>query len=110
MSLFSKLLAIACIGLFSFCHKDSDFQSEGKILGIDGRKCACFGEKCGCCGAWLISIDEKSYLFTELPSKPKLTLDGNTPFPIQIRLDWKFEKDSCAKAWNYIQIERFELD
>ncbi|MEP7266313.1 MAG: hypothetical protein ABI844_01710 [Saprospiraceae bacterium] len=93
------------------CSKDhSSFKSSGEIIGLDYRKCACWGDKCGCCGNWVIKIEESSYLFKNLPISPKLDLsDPLQKFPIPIFLDWKKDPDSCAANWGYIIIDRFAL-
>lgn len=94
---------------WAFCSKEAAFQSKGIITGPDYRKCACFGEKCGCCGNYVIEINQKGHLFVDLPKEPGLDLK-TAKFPINISLDWRVDPDSCAQAWGYILIDRYRID
>ncbi|MEP7323862.1 MAG: hypothetical protein ABI761_18185 [Saprospiraceae bacterium] len=94
----------------SFCSKEDDtFQSKGIITGEDQRKCACWGIKCGCCGNYVIQINNSGYIFVDLPKEPKLDLT-TAKFPINVSLDWHKDPDSCSLSWGYIIVDRFRLN
>ena len=96
--------------LLNGCSSSDEYQTKGIILGVDARKCACFdNQKCGCCGFWVLQIDDKSFIFKSLPRSPKLDL-ATAKFPISISLDFHPDPDSCAQSWGYIIIDRFRID
>lgn len=104
-----SILCIVVLGT-SNCSKSDQFQTKGIILGVDARKCACFdNQNCGCCGFWVLQIEDKSYIFKKLPDSPKLDLNS-AKFPINVSLDFHPDPDSCAQAWGYIIIDRFRID
>ena len=103
-------LFILSMMFWAFCSKEnSTFQSKGIITGPDYRKCACFGEKCGCCGHYVIEIDKMGHIFAELLKGPGFDLK-TAKFPVNISLDWRIDPDSCAQAWGYILIDRYRVD
>ena len=93
----------------SLCTKESEFLSRGTIIGPDLRRCACWGNKCGCCGNWVIQINDTGYLFVDLPKSPAFDLN-QAKFTLNISLDWHKDPDSCALRWGYIIIDRFKID
>ncbi len=110
-----KFLIFFPIMLFiALCSKeDTTFKSNGTITGRDYRKCACRGERCGCCGDWVIQIDSTAYIFKTLPKEAEINLgqlEQTQGFPINVAVDWKQDPDSCAVSWGYIVIERIRLD
>lgn len=98
----------------ALCSKDdTSFKSNGVITGRDYRKCACRGERCGCCGDWVVQIDSTTYIFKELPKGTKLNLwelEQSNGFPIKVSLDWGVDPASCAESWGYIVVDRIRLD
>jgi len=104
--------AISFILLISFtlfvysCNKDEhEYMGEGVITGYDPRDCAC-------CGGLLINLNSSSidmfsdstYQIDKVPGN--FPIDGNTIFPVFIRLDYVRTNALCGKA---IDITRFEV-
>jgi hypothetical protein len=67
-----------------------------------------FGEKCGCCGHYVIEIDKMGHIFCRAAKGPGFDLTAK--FPVNISLDWRIDPDSCAQAWGYILIDRYRVD
>jgi hypothetical protein len=71
------------------CNKeDKDYRSMGTITGIDGTMC-------GCCGGWIINIDDGRYLIDSMPDNSGLDLSKET-FPITVKLDWQVVNNECS--------------
>jgi hypothetical protein len=84
------------IGVISSCEKEERYQSSGVITGPDMRFCAC-------CGGYFIEIEDSNYNFETLPSSSGIDLLKDT-FPINVNLDWTFERD-CGGI-QYIEITK----
>ncbi len=90
--------------IFLNCNNDDDkiqFESTGKILGID----AGYGP---CRGNWRILIyeNEREYQFFNLPEDSNIDLD-NASFPIEVKLNWRVSENS---ACGFIIIDKIELN
>jgi len=71
------------------CEKETDnYRSIGTITGVDGTMC-------GCCGGWIIYIDESRYLIDSMPKDTDLELSKET-FPITVKLDWQLVNGGCS--------------
>jgi hypothetical protein len=71
------------------CSKENnDYKSIGTITGIDGTMC-------GCCGGWIINIDDGRYLIDSMPDNAGLDLSKET-FPITVKLDWQVVNNGCS--------------
>ena len=71
------------------CTKENnDYKSIGTITGIDGTMC-------GCCGGWIINIDDGRYLIDSMPDNSGLDLSKET-FPVTVKLDWQVVNNGCS--------------
>ena len=83
-----KLLVFLFFIAFVSCDNDSDsYRSIGVITGMDGTMC-------GCCGGWIIFIDDVRYLIDSMPKNSNLDLQQES-FPLTVHLDWQLIKSSC---------------
>jgi len=84
----SRLLILLTFVALASCNKDSDnFKSVGTITGVDGTMC-------GCCGGYIINIDNVRYLFDSIPKNSDLDLQQET-FPLTVKLDWQLINSGC---------------
>jgi hypothetical protein len=84
----SRLLILLIFIALASCNKDNDsFKSVGTITGFDGTEC-------GCCGGYIIYIDDVRYLIDSMPKDSGLDLQQET-FPLTVRLDWQVINSSC---------------
>jgi hypothetical protein len=80
------------------CTKEnSNYKSVGTIAGFDHTMC-------GCCGGWIIIIDDTTYLIDSMPEDSEINLATET-FPITVKLDWKLVNNGCS-AYNRITVQR----
>ncbi len=71
------------------CTKEyKDYKSVGTITGFDGTMC-------GCCGGWIIIIDDSRYLIDSMPDNSGIDLSKET-FPVTVRLDWQVVNNGCS--------------
>lgn len=72
----------------SSCGPEQNSVSQGTVIGLDTRFCAC-------CGGYLIIIDQFTYRFfdSDLPTG-NTTLQGAT-FPLDVDLRFSNESDLC---------------
>lgn len=90
--------AILLIFILIACTKENDnYRSVGTIVGIDGTMC-------GCCGGWIIVIDDVRYLIDSMPNNSNLDLAKET-FPITVKLDWQPVNNGCS-AFHRITVLR----
>jgi hypothetical protein len=66
------------------------YKSEGTLIGLDARACAC-------CGGWLITIDRQTYNF-QMPSSSQINAEADK-FPLKVKLNWKFADDAMCGNW-----------
>lgn len=91
------------------CDKnEAVFKYQGEITGLDFRKCACLTPRCGCCGAWVIEINQSAYYFMELPKESEISLSQDSSFPIPVRLNYITDPESCGPQGHYILITEIE--
>ena len=82
------------------CNKEnSDYRSVGRVTGIDGTMC-------GCCGGWIIYIEDIRYLIDSMPTDSSIDLATET-FPIAVKLDWQLVSTGCS-AFNRITVQRIK--
>jgi len=82
------------------CTKEgNDYKSAGTITGIDGTMC-------GCCGGWIINIEDVRYLIDSMPDDSTLNLATET-LPITVKLDWQLVNNGCS-AFNRITVQRIK--
>jgi hypothetical protein len=82
------------------CTKENDhYKSVGTITGMDGTEC-------GCCGGWIINIDDGRYLIDSMPENSGLDLTKET-FPVTVNLDWQLVNNGCSIA-NRITVQRIK--
>ncbi len=82
------------------CTKEnSNYESVGTITGIDGTMC-------GCCGGWIIYIDDDRYLIDSIPVFSNLDLATET-FPVTVKLDWQLVSNGCS-AFSRITVTRIK--
>jgi hypothetical protein len=91
--IFLLFIMIACT------KENNDFKSVGTITGIDGTMC-------GCCGGWIINIEDVRYLIDSMPENSSLNLAEET-FPITVNLDWKLVNNECS-FFNRIAVQRIK--
>src|SRR5665647_3389097 len=71
------------------CTKEGDdYKSVGTITGIDGTMC-------GCCGGWIINIEDVRYLIDSMPDNSSLNL-AEELFPVTVKLDWQLVNNGCS--------------
>jgi len=80
--IFLVFIMIACT------KENSDYKSVGTIVGIDGTMC-------GCCGGWIINIEDVRYLIDSMPENSGLDLAKET-FPITVKLNWQLVSNGCS--------------
>jgi hypothetical protein len=105
----NKIILIAIMSLcfvFLNCNNDDDkiqFESIGKILGLDPATCPC-------CGGLFLEIegDETLYRIGELPVDFNDSI-RNASFPIRIKLNWRRDENRC-EGFNYVIVEDIELN
>jgi hypothetical protein len=85
--------------MFACTKEDNDYRSVGTIVGIDGTMC-------GCCGGWIINIEDVRYLIDSMPEDSSLDLATET-FPITVKLDWQLVNNGCS-AFNRITVQRIK--
>ena len=82
------------------CNKENgDYRSVGTITGVDGTMC-------GCCGGWVIYIEDIRYLIDSMPTDSNIDLATET-FPITVKLDWQLVSTGCS-AFNRITVQRIK--
>jgi len=82
------------------CNKENeDYKSIGTIIGFDATKC-------GCCGGWIINIDDGRYLIDSMPDDSNINLATET-IPITIKLDWQLVNNGCS-FFNRITVQRIK--
>jgi hypothetical protein len=100
---FLKMKAIRIIFLIIImmaCTKENgDYKSVGTLTGIDGTMC-------GCCGGWIIFIEDVSYLIDSMPKESNIDLETET-FPIKVKLDWQLVNNGCS-VFNRITVQRIK--
>jgi len=103
-----QLLVVWSLLLFFSACKDTDvletggqYESTGIIYGLDLANC-------GCCGNWLIEIDENGERdqFLALPQGSGIDLE-KAVFPLEVKLNWRIDESSTC---SFILIEDIELD
>lgn len=102
--IFAGLLSIL---IWCACQKENQWL-DAQITGIDARKCACFGVRCGCCNGYWLSVQDTSYLFENLPKGSGIDLE-NSKFPLPVTVRFYQPTDSCSKQWGYIIIENIKI-
>jgi len=80
--IFLVLIMIACT------KENDDYKSIGTITGMDGTMC-------GCCGGWIININNGRYLIDSMPDNSGLDLSKET-FPVTVKLDWQVVNNGCS--------------
>lgn len=91
--IFLVLIMFACTK-----EKENDtYRSFGTITGYDMTKC-------GCCGGWIINIDDVSYLTDSIPDYSSFNIAEET-FPIAVKLDWQMNEKGCL---NKITVQRIK--
>ena len=68
--------------MFACTRENDDYKSIGTITGIDGTMC-------GCCGGWIINIDDFRYLIDSMPNNSNLDL-SKKHFLLQLNLIGKW--------------------
>jgi hypothetical protein len=92
------LRIILLVFIIVACNKEnSNYRSVGTITGFDMTLC-------GCCGGWIINIDDSRYLIDSIPDDSKINLATET-FPITVKLDWQLVNNGCS-AFNRITVQR----
>lgn len=99
-------IILACGFLWVGCEKETQWH-DAYITGIDARKCACFGVRCGCCNGYWLSVQDTAFLFQDLPKGADIDLE-QAKFPIAVKVDYYQPADSCSKQWGYVIIEDIE--
>ncbi len=86
------------------CNKKTDFyRSRGKIYGIDPTMC-------GCCGGWLIEIDDVAgYHIDKFPESSNFTTIYDS-LPIFVSLDWQFTNNGCPPSYKRITIQKIKKE
>jgi hypothetical protein len=92
-------LIIFLLIVFACTREDNDYRSVGVITGIDGTMC-------GCCGGWIINIENSRYLIDSMPDNSNLDLTTET-LPVTVKLDWQFVNNGCS-AFNRIIVQRIK--
>jgi len=93
-----KVLLILGVVLAMICCEkgnNSDYESNGKILGPDYGACIC-------CGGWKILIDSVTYNFDSIPENSNINLQKET-FPILVKLNWQLPTNGGCPKWITIQ-------
>jgi hypothetical protein len=85
--------------MFACTKEHNDYKSVGTITGIDGTMC-------GCCGGWIINIEDVRYLIDSMPDDSNLNL-ATEMFPITVKLDWQLVNNGCS-AFNRITVQRIK--
>jgi hypothetical protein len=93
---FIRIVIIAFI-LIACTKENSDYKSVGTITGVDGTMC-------GCCGGWIIIIEDTRYLIDAMPKDSNINLVTET-FPVTVKLDWQLVNNGCS-AFNRITVQR----
>lgn len=89
---------IFLITIMIACTKENeDYKSVGKVTGVDLTMC-------GCCGGWIIYIEDIRYLIDSMPKNSDINLATET-FPITVKLDWQLVSTGCS-AFNRIKVQR----
>jgi len=90
-------LALILLLTLSFSCKSDDedtreFDSVGLIIGLDAATC-------GCCGNWIIEIEDEinPYQFLELPDDSGIDLT-TAEFPLSVKLNWTESASDCKFA------------
>jgi len=76
------LILLTIVAVISCDKKNDFFKSRGEIYSIDPTMC-------GCCGGWLIKIDDVvGYHFDGIPENSNFSLSFDS-LPIIVNLDWQ---------------------
>jgi len=100
--LLSFLIFLTIVTILSCSKGDEFYKSRGVIYGIDPTMC-------GCCGGWLIEIEEVGYHFGEIPEDSNFNLIYDS-LPIYVRLDWQLINDGCPSSMKWIAIQRIKKE
>jgi hypothetical protein len=87
-----KKLVFVCFIMLSLvaCKKETGNLYEGKITGLDYRKCVS-----PCCGGFYIQIGDSTYRSLDIPENSQLDLSpGN--LPVNVVLEWQKVPNSCG--------------
>lgn len=96
---FLGLLALLGMLFFMACQKTQDTRVDGTIIGVDNALCPC-------CGGYLIVADGFTYRAFK-SDFPTTDILDNPTFPIEIRLTFKNNGNSCNNI-NRITINTLE--
>jgi hypothetical protein len=87
--IFLVIIMMACT------KENNDYKAIGTVTGVDGTMC-------GCCGGWIIFIEDVKYLIDSMPKDSNIDLATET-FPITVKLDWQLVNTGCS-AFNRITV------
>ena len=85
--------------IFACTKENDDYKSIGTITGNDGTMC-------GCCGGWIINIDDGRFLIDSMPKNSGLDLSKET-FPVTVKLDWQVVNNGCS-VFGRITVQRIK--
>lgn len=89
---FPLLFHMLLISFFAPINDVSDCKTEALIIGKDFTKC-------GCCGGWMIKVEEKVYLTDKIASMD-LKMEPGFPSlleePIKIKISFDLKDGGCG--------------
>ncbi len=97
--------------LFTFCAvfllscdtPRFNLLDKGVIYDIDNRYC-------GCCGGYLIEIEDETYGIDKFPDTSEIKLE-EIDLPVKVMLKWEIDSSRCSSGgYFWINVEKIEID
>jgi hypothetical protein len=80
----NQIVALLVVWLLvGSCQKEEVTLSDGRLIGIDYRKCAS-----PFCGGWFVEIEDDTLRFFEIPKSTDINLDSEAVFPQPVKVEW----------------------
>lgn len=92
------VLLVYCL-ILGACQKEDSMSSDGKLIGIDFRKCAS-----PWCGGWFVEIGGDTLRFFETPEKTDINLNSEIVFPVSVRIEWMQYENEWKDLEDLIQV------
>jgi hypothetical protein len=101
--LLSFLILLTIVAVISCDKKTDSFKSKGVIYAIDPTMC-------GCCGGWLMKIDDVAgFHFDGIPENSNFSISFDS-LPIFVALDWQLKNNGCPSSYKWITIQKIKKE
>jgi hypothetical protein len=94
-----RIIFLVFIMMIACTKENNEYRSVGTITGVDGTMC-------GCCGGWIILIEDSRYLIDSIPKDANIDL-ATENFPVKAKLDWQLVNTGC-RSFNRITVQKIK--